>query len=406
MKRSRLFGAWSASLGSRSISLIPIVGLLFAGQVVETIEVRMYIASFAYIAASSYILNFVTEGTRFTSRKGLVRTKAGDATWVGLSIFGWLLFAIPYLTGPLPIQAGLVGAVALQAAIARWRIRTIDSPRFRSGYVSTAVRDAPAATITILGLLFNTRLMVGLPLGLAVGAGLQYAFLRHRASLYGDRLADVQLAMTRASSPASPQVLLALSAVCLAAFQPLMRTLAEIAEGPDSLFNFELADRPAYILALVLAGGVGTELQRRWREMSTQAALRELFLAVLSVVPVMAVGLLAAQFGFRVVEGLRPGTLPSTLGALLTGTFIANGLYLWSVATSRALVSRGCYAANLVGFGLGLSTFLIAWCVLEAAVALEPTLRVPASAGLGFAVAFVTHLVFGIIRQGRWNETH
>lgn len=355
--RSRLFGAWAASLLARSISLAPLALLLIREDFATLPEVRIFILTFAVVGASSYSLNQVHEYKQFhaggTGRHALL---GNILQYAGVTVFS-LLVLVP-LIHEAP-WATLLGAIAVvpQPATALYRARTVDSnERYRIAYLSTAIRDALPAAVCLHAAITATAPQ-HIVLAFTLGTYIQLALLHF---------------VSRGDFPNYPTsgykrsgiAYVLLGAVCLALYQPIARVFAESMPSDAALAQYELAERPAYTLALVLAGGVGTELQRRWTRSSARQRRRELtrilviFAGVMIVTgSVIVIGAAALSRHFPIVD--------ETLVSVLAIAFASNTAYLISVTLSRLTLAKGRPRASLAGYGAGLITMLIAWLILE-----------------------------------------
>lgn len=354
VRRSRLGAAWLLSVASRGVSLVPLALIAFSVRSQGLPEVRAYIITFAVVAAASYILNTLAESS-LLSRTAVSITGAHHIT-LALITTALCLASLGPLAIENPFTVALPSSIA--CALQPWtsvaRTKALDSDAYKIAYSATAARDLPAAVLSIIALVIDLRWASALPWGVAVGSVLQLMWLKSR---------DDRSALPTGSGAANTLVWAGISAFALAAFSPMIRVMVEGLARADSLALFELADRPAYVAALALAGGVGSELQRRWRDMTTSEVRREYkrvcFIWLTGMATSCVIVLAAVVLGRRFVDAMQDPLLPW----LIVGTFIANSAYLVSVANTRFLMSLGRmhYAArgHLVGIGVALVTGLI-----------------------------------------------
>lgn len=382
--RSRLFGAWMFSMIGRAVSLVPLVLLLARGGLASQEPVKLYIAAFAYIASASYVLNTVNEAHLFskaTRERASVETLIQSAVTIALGF----VFLAPVLSGGSALAGvAVVLAIALQPVVAQYRTKAIDSGRFRGAYASTALRDLPVALIAVGALFITPDLVRYLAGGVLLGTVIQ---LVHVLLASGSR--DVPKPVSGVTGDSTYTAIIALSAISIAAYQPLARLFAELSVGASSLSTYELSDRPAYMVALVFAGGVATELQRRWRDSTIETVLRELahaqWLVIMGMTMVGAVTV-GVAYAFRSdVQLLSNGPLL----VLLPLAFVAETLYLLAVLRTRLILANrgGIWVVRAYGLGLvAMSSIWLAWRFVSESNAL---LAVPVASIVGFSVAVV-----------------
>lgn len=386
---SRLFGAWSTSMAARAIALVPLLLFSLDEDAASEAPVHAYIMGFAFVTASSYVWNTVYEyqhlGSSFTKR---------DSRYLGPTIITAAAF-IPYLLSSSPAHfidtVLLMLAVGMQPVTARLRVASVSGANYKFGYLATGFRDFPTA-ITALSAFFSTSAVHLIPASLAVGSLLQYIILRYMNPAAPDR------ARTRALHSGG-LTLAALSALTLATYQPLGRLLAGMLPDSTSIALYDIADRPAYMLALVIAGGLATELQRRWRHLPLTQANRELRTASVLAVALMATAALPLALVSLLAPSsslLSPGTfLPVALPALA-----ANAAYLWSVLRTRLLMGVGAAGRVTISYGSGLLVAIAAWAAFT-------TLATPTAAHIavcmffGFCVAATIQSQHDAIRRGK-----
>lgn len=398
--RSRLFGAWVFSMIGRMVSLVPLALLVVRGDLASHDQVKLYIATFAYVASSSYVLNTINEAHLFSKSAG-ERSSAEVVIQSVVTVAFGLAFLSPVLAdGTLLSGATVIVAIALQPLVAQFRTRAIDSGRFRGAYASTALRDLPVAVTSIGVLAITPDLVRFLPAGVLLGTVVQ---LVHVLAASAKRDAPL-LAPDRVSGSTYTAVI-ALSAVSLAAYQPLARLFAELSEGINALSTYELSDRPAYMVALALAGGVGTELQRRWRDSTLETVLRELAHAERIVIIGMAavgVATVAVAYAFRGdIQLLSSGPLL----ILLPLSFIAESLYLLAILRTRLILANYGGVWVVRAYVLGLASMSCLWLLWRVVSEPNALLAVPVASIVGFSTAVAVQQV-GIKRLALVGADH
>jgi hypothetical protein len=383
---SRLFGAWGSTMMGRAISLIPIAVLLFLPELAGDIHVRVYVASFAYVAGVSYVWNVVNENALFSVRRTQARPRtllAHCAITIGVFVVFVWSFRSAGLLSILLVSA----AVAGQPVTAAIRAKVIDSISYKYAYGSVATRDMPAAVVALGALLTDSSFLSYLPGALLLGSAVQLAQLKRLSTSHAS-------SAQRFESIRAPSALVAAaSAIALAVYQPLTRLLAEWSPGPQSLVTYELAERPAYLFALALAGGVGTELQRRWRVLDSITAWRELVRASRLAAVGMMIGTAFTMVGAVLVVGPLVPALPYVLLILLPLCFLANLLFLIAVLFTRILFAWDRPKHTLKAYTLGLAIAVLTWLSATAALETRPLIVVPITAAAGFAVSLAYQLV-------------
>lgn len=391
MLRSRLFGAWSFSMVGRSASLVPIGLLATRGAVGDSYDVRLYIAGFAYLAGASYVLNVMNEARLF-SKVGGEHSPSEVALQSGVVVGCSLIFISPLLSGAHIASVVWIGlAVGLQALTAKYRVRTIDSHKFRGAYASTGLRDLPAAVVSIGSMLITEELVRYLPFAMFVGALLQLVQLI-LSSRNIDRLVMRSSVMHRPAAAYS--LFVALAAIALASYQPLARLFAELSAGSRSLSLYELADRPAYVVALALAGGVGTELQRRWRESNDRNVVRELAKIQFIVIAAMLLMGCVATYGAYLVRNSLAIFTDDRLIVLIPLAFLAETAYLLAVLRTRLIMANGSGRPIVVAYGAGLLVMSCSWIVWSIASPASALVAVPIASMFGFGVACSIQHIF------------
>ena len=383
--RSRLFGAWIFSMIGRVVSLVPLALLVARGDLASHEQVKLYIAAFAYVASASYVLNTVNEAHLFskTAREhASVEILMQSVATVALG----LAFLAPVLAGSTVLSGGaVIVAIALQPLVAQFRTRAIDSGRFRGAYASTALRDLPVAFISIGALFITPELVRFLAGGVLLGTLIQLVHV-----LLASASRDAPKLASKGVGGSTYTAIIAFSAISLAAYQPLARLFAELSEGASSLSTYELSDRPAYMVALALAGGVGTELQRRWRDSTLETVLRELAHAqrlIIIGMTVIGAATVAVAYTFRSdIQLLSDGPLL----VLLPLSFVAESLYLLAILRTRLLLANHGGVWVVRAYSLGLVAMSCVWVMWRFVSEPNALLAVPVASIVGFGVAVVT----------------
>lgn len=351
--RSRIFGAWIHSVLARTVALVPLVLFAFDQDAAQSADGKSYIAAFVFIAASSYVFNSLAEFRRFGGTGAESKGPLFGAI-AALTFAPYILLA----AGPSPLDGGaLTLAAAVQPAMARARVLLIDGPLYRFAYLSSAIRDLPAAVVGVASL-YQSDFLPLMPLAFSVGCIMQFACAR---ALTGG--SQQMFAEPSTSSSIPGPALAGLSAIALAAFQPASRLLASRSDSGVSLARYELADRPGYLLAIVIAGGVATELQRRWRFADTRSAAKELGIAYL----VSALLMVFAGFVVSSATYLMPESSllhPTAFLSVLLPALLANTIYLWCALRTRFLLSQGRPGRTVVAYLVGLVALLGSWLTL------------------------------------------
>lgn len=382
--RSRLFGAWSFSILGRAVSLVPLALIAAREDLADDGYIRLYIVAFTYIAAASYVLNTVNEALLFSKERNSGRPIDRAIQSIVTTVLG-VAFLAPVLNVEPMSSAAVLSAIALQSVVAYVRTQVIDSGSYRGAYASTALRDLPAAFVALSALTISSIAVAYLPVAVLIGTFLQLGYLckasaRRRAderSSSGDRIDRRFQARV---------VLVAAGAICLASYQPLARLFAGLLVDPRSLSIYELADRPAYMIALAVAGGVGTEFQRRWRDKPLVEVMREVRKAEIMVVAGM---LLAGLTIFTLVLLFRSYIQPSSSGLLLSVLplcFVAQTMYLLAVLRTRVLLANSKETWVVWAYAGGLVAMVISWLGWNL-VGSSSLPSVPISGLVGFAIA-------------------
>ena len=384
IRKSRLFGAWANSMFARTISLVPLA--LFALQIesASSRAGRMYIATFAIIASASYALNTVNEAQRFAKQSSTTTNRALVLQSLICLVAGAALLS-PLLHDPSATDPLLLLAIATQPFVALARTRVVDSDRYRGAYSSTGLRDAPSAIVALVALV-SASATDWLPFSLAAGCLAQWAYLAWASRSVGK---DDLSASKEPSSTKVWAVYVALSAVALAAFQPVARFFVEFGHSALGLASYELADRPAYIVALTIAGGVGTELQRRWRDASLSAARAELHrserLIMLAMVTAFAVAWVGAFLLRDTLEIIRDGDLL----ILLPLSFAANIVYVLCILRNRLLMACSLPQTVFHAFAAGVVVLSLVCLVARLTTGPYDTVVVSSATLGGFVVALL-----------------
>lgn len=354
LRRTRLFGAWGYSMLARCVSLIPLA--LFAAHESSGASHagRLYISAFAIVASLSYVLNSLNEAQLFTKEPRRATSWGLLVQCICCLVAGSLLLA-PLVKGALWTDDLVMVAFAVQPLVARTRTQLVDTTRYRGAYSSTALRDSPSAVVAVYALTHDSA-TGWLPFALVFGCMFQWLYLFHRQPARWKR--GKPSGHTTLVSNSRNAMWVLLGAVSLAAFQPLARFFVQFGRQELGLAAYELADRPAYIVALTIAGGVGTELQRRWRDASLGEAREEIRRARYLVTILMTLGLVATWITASLLRSHLPIVESGHLLALLPITFASNLLYLFCILHTRLLIANGrpqqattAYAAGLVSMG-------------------------------------------------------
>lgn len=383
LRSSRLFGAWFGSMIARTVSLVPLAFILVRPDMSSAPAIRSYILTFSILASSSYALNQLYEFEHF--HRSDVRRTTGYAR---LLQSGTVAFAAVMLLSPLysTDQYAVIGGVMaafLQPAIAHRRTLLVNtSELYRIGYLSTGVRDAlPAAIATAALISGGAPHYIGI--ALLMGCILQYVVLTFYCRRAAIPVSPVSISLSGHTRQVAPVLL---AAVSLALFQPIAKSLAEQLPASDSLSLYELADRPAYTVALVAAGGVGTELQRRWSGMPVAQRRSELSKALKAFIVIMgATGIVAT--GLVIVLTRYWDEFNSTLLLLVPLAFTSNLLYLLSVGHTRLLFAEKRPGMAARAYIYGVAVMVLTWLFVRphwSEVALIPII-----VAFGFAVSVV-----------------
>lgn len=381
--RSRLFGAWVFSMIGRAVSLVPLALLVARGDLASHSEVKLYIASFAYVASASYVLNTVNEARLF-SKAAREHTSLEILIQSAATVALCFAFLGPVLAGgSLLAGAAVVMAIALQPLVAQFRTRAVDSGRFRGAYASTALRDLPVALISIGALVISPELVRYLPAAVLLGTLVQLVHVLLASASHDART----MASDNIVSGSTYTAIVAVAAISFAAYQPLARLFAELSAGASSLSTYELSDRAAYMVALAFAGGVATELQRRWRDSSLETVLRELAHAQRLVIIGMALvgaATVAVAYTFRAdVQLLSHGPLLF----LLPLSFVAETMYLLAILRTRLILANNGGVWVVRAYVVGLVCMSSVWLTWRFVSESNALLAVPVASIVGFSVA-------------------
>jgi hypothetical protein len=382
-----LAGAWAFSLLGRAVSLVPIAVLLLETEAAADESVRLYLTLFAWVASASYVLTYVYEAQRFSARRERT-TGSAILAHSALSTVAVLPFIAPLPNLSMGEIVITLVAACLQPLVARLRTLAIDSSRYRPAYASTGVRDTPAALLAVLSLGLGGSVLSVLPLALAGGVVLQLLVLRLVSRHVHIAPPDPDPAPRDATLGAG--LVVAASALFLAAFPPVARVLAELSGEPTSLAQFEFAERPAYTIGIAVAGGVGTELQRRWRDRSGMAIRTELRRAQrLITIALLAFGG-AIWMAAWLLQSVTTLDFGSSFLVLLPLCILSNGLYLFAVLRTRLLLAVGHPRPTAAAYAAGLLVAVTVWALLGLSTAGPTVVYVPVSTSIGFLVALVS----------------